>query len=84
MKIVQHTQLIDIINRQMQSPICSVITGNNLEAVDETILCVMNPNVNPNDRNFIGKHSTIQIDISGLMPTAVINKIKPTQIIGVQ
>lgn len=84
MKVVQHIQLIEKINKHVLRPICFVNIGNNKETVVETILCVINPNVNPNDRSFVGKHSTMQIDTSGVMPTAVINKIKPTEITGVQ
>lgn len=70
--------------QQLLRPIISDTIGYILTTTNAMILSRTLPKVKPNERTFTGKHSTVQISVSGTIPHDEINMINAMQMIGVQ
>lgn len=69
---------------QLLRPIISDTIGYILVTTNPIAFRRTLPNVRPNERSLIGKHSTVQIVVSGTMPMDEMKMMKHMQMMGVQ
>lgn len=77
-------QLTPKMMQQLLRPIVSDMIGYVLVTKNPTTFKSTLANVRPNERSLIGKHSTVQMPVSGTIPMAEINMMNDMQMIGVQ